>query len=100
MLVKNSIITLFNFIFLNYSKIGFNRGNGTNWYPVKPFSENAQLIEDLADHSNIGTDGRFIFRIDEWIQPAGCLDIDFDGTGSERKLFLICFNNLKFISDT
>lgn len=59
-------------------KIGFNRGNGTQWFPVLPFSENAQLIEDIGDHTNIGEDGRFIFRIDEWIQPAGCLDIDFD----------------------
>lgn len=59
------------------SKIGFNRGNGTLWYPHKPFSENAQLIEVINEHTNIGLDGRFIFRIDEWIQPAGCLDVDY-----------------------
>jgi hypothetical protein len=43
-----------------------------------PFSENAQLMQKMANFSNVGIPGRFIFRIDEWIQPAGCLDIDFD----------------------
>ncbi len=30
------------------------------------------------DYSNIRQPGRFIFRIDEWIQPGGCNDIDSD----------------------
>ena len=66
------------------AKIGFNRGNGTLWYGHKPFSENAQLMQSIAKYSNIKQPGRFIFRIDEWIQPAGCLEIDFE---QESKLF-------------
>lgn len=64
-------------------KVGFNRGNGTLWYGHKPFSENAQLMQSIADYSNVNTPGRYIYRIDEWIQPAGCLDIDF---GQESKI--------------
>ena len=53
-----------------FFKIGFNRGNGTLWYGHRPFSENAQLMQSIAKYSNVGIPGRFIFRIDEWIQPA------------------------------
>ena len=35
-------------------------------------------MQALSNYSNVGVPGRFIFRIDEWIQPAGCADIDFD----------------------
>ena len=61
-----------------FNQIGFNRGNGTLWYGHRPFSENAQLMQDIEGYSNVQIPGRFIFRIDEWIQPAGCQDIDFD----------------------
>ena len=32
----------------------------------------------LENMTNVDVPGRFIFRIDEWIQPAGCLEIDYD----------------------
>lgn len=35
-------------------------------------------MQSIAKYSNVGIPGRFIFRIDEWIQPAGCLNIDFE----------------------
>ena len=35
-------------------------------------------MQSIANFSNIGVPGRYIFRIDEWIQPAGCLDVQFD----------------------
>ena len=64
------------------AKVGFNRGNGTLWYGHRPFSENAQLMQSIPKFSNVGIPGRFIFRIDEWIQPAGCLNLEF---GEESK---------------
>ena len=49
------------------------------WYGHKPFSENAQLMQVIDKYSNVDIRGRYIFRIDEWIQPAGCIDLlDFD----------------------
>ena len=66
------------------AKIGFNRGNGTEWYGSRPFSENAQLMPSLANYTNIDVPGRFIFRIDEWIQPAGCLDLDHDEPSNQK----------------
>jgi sushi domain-containing protein 2 len=47
------------------------------WYGHEPFSENAQLMQNIEQYSNTGKPGRFIFRIDEWIQPAGCSHTDF-----------------------
>ncbi len=35
-------------------------------------------MQSIMDYSNIRQPGRFIFRIDEWIQPGGCNDIDSD----------------------
>jgi hypothetical protein len=58
-------------------KIGFNRGNGTYWYSHAPFSENAQLMQRMHTYSNVDRPGRFIFRVDEWIQPAGCSNTEF-----------------------
>ena len=53
-------------------KIGFNRGNGTEFFKVLPYSDNPRLITDLDQNSNVNYRGRYIFRVDEWIQPAGC----------------------------
>ena len=55
------------------------------WYGHKPFSENAQLMQVIDKYSNVDIPGRYIFRIDEWIQPAGCIDlIDFDQESIEN----------------
>jgi hypothetical protein len=35
-------------------------------------------MQTMDRYTNVGIPGRFIFRIDEWIQPAGCLNIDFE----------------------
>lgn len=35
-------------------------------------------MQKISNYSNVGIPGRFIFRIDEWIQPAGCFEIDYD----------------------
>jgi hypothetical protein len=35
-------------------------------------------MQSIARYSNVDTPGRYIFRIDEWIQPAGCIDIEFE----------------------
>ena len=34
-------------------------------------------MQSIDSYSNVGVPGRYIFRIDEWIQAAGCLDLDF-----------------------
>lgn len=40
-------------------------------------------MTSLTKYSNVGVPGRFIFRIDEWIQPAGCLGVDLDGKSTK-----------------
>ncbi len=55
------------------------------WHGHRPFSENAQLMQSLSNYSNVGVPGRFIFRIDEWIQPAGCADMEFGQKSKKRK---------------
>jgi hypothetical protein len=52
-------------------------------------------MQSIAKYSNVQAPGRFIFRIDEWIQPGGCLEIDFN-TESEA-----CFlkENLIIVSN-
>lgn len=55
------------------------------WYGVKPFSENAQLMLKVENHSNIDFPGRYVFRIDEWIQPGGCMDFDFGDESIKSK---------------
>lgn len=47
------------------------------WYGHAPFSENAQLLQNMHLYSNVNRPGRFIFRVDEWIQPAGCSNHEF-----------------------
>ena len=37
-----------------------------------PYSDNPKEILNLHLNSNVNHKGRYIFRIDEWIQPAGC----------------------------
>ena len=37
-----------------------------------PYSNNPKHIMGMNKKSNVDYKGRFIFRIDEWIQPAGC----------------------------
>lgn len=54
------------------AKIGFNRGNGTEFYQVLPYSNNPNELIKIHLNSNVDHKGRYIFRIDEWIQPAGC----------------------------
>ena len=55
------------------------------WYGHKPFSENAQLMQVIDKYSNVDIPGRYIFRIDEWIQPAGCIDLlDFEQESIEN----------------
>jgi hypothetical protein len=46
-------------------------------------------MPNISHHSNVGIPGRFIFRIDEWIQPAGCLNLDFDEESNNRVLLKI-----------
>jgi len=43
-------------------------------------------MQSIAKYSNVQAPGRFIFRIDEWIQPGGCLEIDFN---TDSDLFFI-----------
>jgi hypothetical protein len=45
-------------------------------------------MQSIADYSNVNTPGRYIYRIDEWIQPAGCLDIDFGQESNKILTFL------------
>lgn len=56
------------------------------WYGIKPFSENAQLMPLIENRSNVDVPGRYIFRVDEWVQPGGCMNFDF---GDESKLTLL-----------
>ena len=42
-------------------------------------------MQALSNYSNVGVPGRFIFRIDEWIQPAGCADINFEQKSNAYK---------------
>ena len=62
-----------------------------------PFSENAQLMQKMANYSNVGIPGRFIFRIDEWIQPAGCLDID--ASRKAARFIRFCDKTLIMLND-
>ena len=34
-------------------------------------------MQDMELFSSVHMPGRFVFRVDEWIQPGGCLDINF-----------------------
>ncbi len=34
-------------------------------------------MQNIVKHSNVQVPGRYVFRIDEWIQPGGCLEIDY-----------------------
>jgi hypothetical protein len=43
-------------------------------------------MQAIANFSNVGIPGRFIFRIDEWIQPGGCLDVEFERESKQKKL--------------
>ena len=43
-------------------------------------------MQSMANFSNVGIPGRFIFRIDEWIQPAGCLDVEFERESKIKKI--------------
>ncbi len=61
------------------AKVGFNRGNGTEFFKVLPYSNNPTEILKLHESSNVNYRGRFIYRIDEWIQPAGCKNEFSDG---------------------
>jgi hypothetical protein len=61
------------------AKIGFNRGNGTQFFKVLPYSNNPKEILKLHESSNVNYRGRFIYRVDEWIQPAGCKNEFSDG---------------------
>jgi hypothetical protein len=62
------------------AKIGFNRGNGTEFFKVLPYSDNPKAILEINQNSNVNYRGRFIFRIDEWIQPGGCKNEYSNGT--------------------
>jgi hypothetical protein len=44
-----------------------------------PYSNNPNAILNLNQNSNVNYRGRFIYRIDEWIQPAGCKNEFSDG---------------------
>ncbi len=46
-------------------------------------------MQNLPLYSNCDEPGRFIFRIDEWIQPAGCLNTEFGEEISEESKFKI-----------
>ena len=45
-----------------------------------PYSDNPTRIIDLHHNSNVNYRGRYIFRVDEWIQPAGCKNEYSNGT--------------------
>jgi Nidogen-like len=55
------------------ARVGFNGGNGTGFWELAPFSKDTRLAQ-IDERSNIDYTGRYIFRIDEIIQPAGCVE--------------------------
>lgn len=59
-------------------QIGFNAGNGTGFWELAPFSKDTRLAQ-IDERSNIDYTGRYIFRIDEIIQPAGCVEGVYQG---------------------
>ena len=61
------------------------------WYGIKPFSENAQLMPLVENHSNVDVPGRYIFRVDEWIQPGGCMDFNFGDESKLNKMLSLLF---------
>jgi hypothetical protein len=44
-------------------------------------------MQSIARYSNIQQPGRFIFRIDEWIQPAGCMDLNFEQESKKNMIY-------------
>ena len=57
----------------NPARVGFNGGNGTGFWELSPFSKDTRLAQ-IDERSNVDWTGRYIFRIDEVIQPAGCVE--------------------------
>ena len=49
-------------------------------------------MQNMPQYSNVDKPGRFIFRIDEWIQPAGCLNVEFDDDILEESKCIIFYN--------
>ncbi|KAI3389375.1 hypothetical protein SNEBB_001005 [Seison nebaliae] len=86
--------------------IGFNRGNGTLWVPMEPWSR-SRFTKSVAEGSNVNFPGRYIFRVDEWIQPGGCMEGATSGElhmwplfgnmlgGSEVNITGPCFNQVR-----
>ncbi|GAU98628.1 hypothetical protein RvY_09748 [Ramazzottius varieornatus] len=60
------------------ASVGFNGGNGTGFWELAPFSRDTRLAQ-IDERSNIDYMGRYIFRIDEIIQPAGCVEGVYQG---------------------
>jgi hypothetical protein len=63
-----------------FLKIGFNKGNGSEFFKVLPYSGNPRFITDLDQNSNVNYRGRYIYKVEEWIQPAGCKNDFSNGT--------------------
>ncbi len=42
-------------------------------------------MQSIDKYSNIDVAGRYVFRIDEWIQPAGCSNVDFEQESTYKK---------------
>ena len=45
-----------------------------------PYNDNPNAIINIDSNSNVNYRGRFIFRVDEWIQPAGCKNEFYNGS--------------------
>ncbi len=54
-----------------------------------PYSNNPREILKLHENSNVNYRGRYIYRIDEWIQPAGCKNEFSDGIFFKYKILFI-----------
>jgi hypothetical protein len=53
---------------------------------ISPLSSSVKVERrhtQIENRSNVDVPGRYIFRVDEWIQPGGCMNFDF---GDESKL--------------
>ncbi|XP_055339847.1 protein mesh-like [Paramacrobiotus metropolitanus] len=60
------------------ARVGFNGGNGTGFWELAPFSRDTRLAQ-IDERSNVDFTGRYIFRVDEVIQPAGCVEGVYQG---------------------
>ncbi|XP_014666828.1 PREDICTED: protein mesh-like [Priapulus caudatus] len=57
------------------SSIGFNAGNGTEWWGLAPFS-GTQGVARIDEFTSVGdTPGRWVFRVDEVIERGGCTNV-------------------------